>query len=318
MEKKNNYSVAILLSAYNGEKYISEQIDSILNQSYKYFSLYIRDDSSSDRTKDIIRSYANKDNRIVIIDDDMNRGASGSFFYLIRNVDADVYFFSDQDDVWLDNKIELCLQEINKHGIHQPLLVNTDLKVVDAHLKEISHSFYEYINIDLDVAKKKKQILFQNYVVGCTVCLTRPLVDIALPKIEDEHFIAMHDWWFALVATYFGQIITVKKSTMLYRQHGGNVLGAQNNSLTRYFYSLVSFKGFKRVKNFRRKVFLQDKLFERYFYKNLGNDDRKIIYDTHLISESAGLLSVYNFIYRKGFTLQSFKRNIAFLFSSYY
>ena len=122
--------VDILLATYNGEKYIREQIDSILNQTYKEFRLLISDDGSTDGTRDILNEYKAKDDRIEIFMQEENLGVVKNFEFLLKKVEAKYYMFSDQDDIWKDEKIEKSLKKIEE-GFD---LVYSDLEVVDENL----------------------------------------------------------------------------------------------------------------------------------------------------------------------------------------
>ena len=125
--------VNIVLSTYNGAKFLSEQIDSIQAQTFTDWQLLIRDDDSSDKTRDIIVSYMLQDERIKFINegDHTNLGVINSFYKLIKHDSADYYFFCDQDDVWLPEKMATMLAEATRHDASQPLMVYMDLSVVD-------------------------------------------------------------------------------------------------------------------------------------------------------------------------------------------
>lgn len=134
-------NINILLSTYNGERFLAEQIQSIQKQTIKDWTLLIRDDGSTDRTPDIIREFVKQDQRIQWINENQieNLGVIKNFYTLLKYQAADVYFFSDQDDIWLEDKLEVTLLEAQKHDLSKPLLVYTDLKVVNQQL-EITHA----------------------------------------------------------------------------------------------------------------------------------------------------------------------------------
>ncbi|ENY6784429.1 glycosyltransferase family 2 protein [Providencia rettgeri] len=310
-----NFNVAIIMSTYNGEKYLDEQIDSILNQSFTNFTLYIRDDGSQDSTVQIIDKYKKIDNRIIFDNKNNNLGPCRSFLELTYQVDADYYIFSDQDDVWKKDKILHMLESMATLDQRLPCLVHSELDIVDKDLRIINNSFYKFSGIQLDIAKNKKQILFQNYVVGCSSCINRKLWEIAKTEKKFWPNIAMHDWWFSIHAIFFGQIKFIPTSDISYRQHSSNVLGAKNNNLYRYIISGITGSGFKRAKIFRQKVYQQVKLFSEKNIENLTTEDKKIINDFEMISDDSNLVSLVNFIYIKKYTLQSKKRNLAFCLS---
>ena len=219
--------IAILLAAYNGEKYLSEQLDSILAQTYNDFAVYIHDDGSRDKTAEIISEYAEKyPEKIYVLDGKPTGGARNNFMYLFKEVEAEYYMCSDQDDFWLPEKVQKTLDAIEKISAdkHIPCLVYTDLRVVDERLNVISDSFREYMALNC-VDTSINHIIVQNVVTGCTMLLNRDLRDQMI-KCRNVNNIIMHDYWAALVAAYTGKMYFLDEATMLYRQHGGNVLGA--------------------------------------------------------------------------------------------
>ncbi len=137
-------NVAILLSTYNGEKYLEEQLDSLLLQSYQDFVVYIRDDGSSDRTVNIINQYVMKDNRFINVGNSENLGCAASFINLLRNASADIYMFCDQDDYWLPNKLQRAVDYFSAIDPLQPTLYHCDLSVVDEKLNIIQNSFLQH------------------------------------------------------------------------------------------------------------------------------------------------------------------------------
>lgn len=227
MNKKRNTKLAILMSTYNGEKYLSEQIESIISQTYKNWHLYIRDDGSVDNTQAIIQEYERKDRRISFFNKGnvKNIGVVRSFMELLNGVNADIYMFSDQDDVWLKNKIRNMLSiMLSENKRDFPICIHTDFKLVDSNLKEIGQ---KKRNVFCDF----KELLFCNCVVGCTVMINEALKKMIDFKILNYDYIYMHDWWLALVASEFGKLIYLNKKTMLYRQHNSNVVGNINKSI---------------------------------------------------------------------------------------
>lgn len=211
--------INILLSAYNGEKYIAEQIQSLQEQTVKDWTLWVRDDGSSDKTCEIVESFHN-DERIKLIKGE-NVGVIKSFFALLKQETADYYFFCDQDDVWLPEKLELTLKEAGQHDNHSPNLYYTDLKVVNQELQVLSESM---IKSQSDHANTQLvQELTENTVTGCTMMINHALAEIW----QDTDDVIMHDWYLAVAAAAKGKLIYIDRPTMLYRQHADNVLGAR-------------------------------------------------------------------------------------------
>ncbi|MDD2888671.1 MAG: glycosyltransferase family 2 protein [Aliarcobacter sp.] len=220
--------VIILLSTYNGERYLKEQLDSLCNQSYKNIEIYARDDGSDDNTLKILKSYP-----VQLLETTRNLGARDSFFELLSKAiyasNGDYFMFCDQDDVWDKFKVEKTLNkmlEVELNNPNIPILIHTDLEVVDKNLNSISKSMWIYEDIRPEY-NSFNRLIIQNTITGCTVMIDRKL---ALKSITIAKNAVMHDWWIGLVASYFGKIEYLKESTIKYRQHDNNTIGAKNNS----------------------------------------------------------------------------------------
>lgn len=224
-----NDKVDVLLAAYNGFPFIACQVESILAQNHKNIHVIVRDDMSTDSTKRVLETYAHEyPEKITLLPSDTQLGVKGNFSCLMHHSKANYIMFADQDDIWEENKVCKTLEAMKDlektHSSCTPLLVHTDLKVVDRDLNVLCPSFWQYLKIDPLKGHTLNRLLMQNVVTGCTTLINRPLLDLAAPIPEGS---VMHDWWLALVAAAFGKIEAVSKSTMLYRQHGNNTLGAQ-------------------------------------------------------------------------------------------
>lgn len=225
---KNKDSVAILMSTYNGEQFLDEQIKSIINQTYQDWHLYIRDDGSSDNTVEILRKYSKKDNRITFINENKikNVGIVASFMSLLDSVNAYYYMFSDQDDVWKMDKIAITLEkmksETNKDNI--PVCVHTDLQVVDSKLKGEQSMKKGY------VWSSFYHLMFGNCVTGCTMMINQSVKDKIKFESQNKNLIPLHDWWIALIASAFGKVVFINEKTIYYRQHEKNVIGSNKKN----------------------------------------------------------------------------------------
>lgn len=221
--------IDILLPTYNGEKFLREQIDSILNQTYKGWRLIIRDDVSSDGTQALIEKYKTLyPEKISIIDNEsFRKGIVGSIQCLFESSAAPYVALCDQDDVWCKDKLEIQIAKIkeleNHHGSDFPILIHTDLAVVNNQLEVLNDSFWNYQHLLPYKMKSLNRILVHNCVTGCTILINRALIKKSLPIPGD---VIMHDWWLALVAVSEGKIYSINTSTVRYRQHGGNDTGA--------------------------------------------------------------------------------------------
>ncbi len=223
--------VIIMMSTYNGETYLAEQIESILNQTEKDFILKIHDDGSTDGTLEIIKAYAQKDKRICI-DNSGHKGYPKCFFDLMKDAgEAKYYAFSDQDDVWLPEKIERAISFIDSEKC--PALYGAHKKIVDSHLDEIGQDSTQQPGL-------LYAFLCHNELAGCTMVYNRKLQDILvqyIPIRKDFY----HDSWIYKVALVCGKVLIDKKATILYRQHNNNTVGATEKGLKRFIHSLENF-----------------------------------------------------------------------------
>lgn len=219
--------ITVLLAVYNGEKYLREQINSLLNQTVKDIKIIIRDDGSTDLSKDIIKEYREKYPFVITeICGEPQKSASGNFSQLLYNCDDDYIMFCDQDDVWMPQKIEKTLEAMKiAEGTDKktPVLVHSDLTVTDADLNVISNSFFAFQKL-YPQSITLSQLLVQNYVTGCTVMINRALKE-KCKKIPETCI--MHDWWLAIAAQIFGKIVCISQPLIYYRQHSNNQVGAK-------------------------------------------------------------------------------------------
>lgn len=224
-----NYKTAILLATYNGELYLKEQLESLFNQTYKNWTLYIHDDGSKDNTINIIKSYQQQHKNIKLFDYPATGGAKNNFFSLLQRVDADYYFFCDQDDVWRKDKIEILLNEMIKleHQFKKaPIAVYSDLKIVDKNLQTINKSFYAYTNIHPEFLQTFNELGAANICPGCSMLINKNAKKVVSFHAEKA---TMHDAWIILcIAKAKGIIRQVKLQLVYYRQHENNSLGAVN------------------------------------------------------------------------------------------
>ena len=233
-------SIEILLATYNGAAYLSDQLDSLLAQTCRAFTILARDDCSTDGTVQILADYAARHSgRIRVLPSPPRQvGASANFAALVDAADAEYIFFSDQDDVWLPDKMAVSLaameRMIGSHGASSPLLVHTDLIVADAELRTLGCSLHRYAGFAPE-RNRLGELLLGNVVTGCTIMANRPLYSLARPI---SHAVLMYDHWFAQVAAAMGAIAFVDHPTILYRQHQTNVVGVRRAGIPRFLSSL--------------------------------------------------------------------------------
>ena len=221
--------VAILLSTYNSKRYLREQLDSLLAQTYANWELYLHDDQSDDDTCDMINSYALKDPRIHLLKDTERRGSSGSFIWLLEHTEADFYMFCDHDDVWLPNKVEMTLEKmLSQPDVDTtPLIVACDAKVTNAVLDVTNPSFWHHCHTRQRYFSDRYYYLFYNNIPGCTMMLNSTAKQVSLP-FRGTAFV--HDSWIiSSVLWNKGRIETITQPLMLYRLHESNLIGSQQS-----------------------------------------------------------------------------------------
>ena len=176
--------VDILLATYNGEQYLREQLDSIMCQTYSNFRLIISDDCSSDSTKEILEEYVEKDKRIIVFSQEKNLGVVKNFEFLLKRVENKYFMFSDQDDIWNENKIKKSIKVIEETGSD---LVYSDLEVVDSFLNVTYSSYWKLKGFYKKIVKYNnfESLYLNNFITGCTMLSKKELIDevLPLPKI---------------------------------------------------------------------------------------------------------------------------------------
>ena len=259
--------VAILLATYNSGRFLEEQLDSILIQTYKDWVVYVHDDGSTDNTISIVDSYIRKYPEHFRYSNNQVHGlrAYKSFLSLLGDAESDYYMFCDHDDVWVHNKIELSMnrmQELEKKHKNKPIVVHTDMKVVDQNLNVMSNSFWSYSKYLPD------HVLFEelvccNCVNGCTMLFNNAAKIVAK---GNEEYCLMHDTYVSQsVASVNGIISAIKRPTVLYRQHFDNVIGAADRNKLFFIKRMlvqssnaisVNYEVWKRISGMRKISFI--------------------------------------------------------------
>lgn len=222
-------TVDIICATYNGALFLPAFLRGLNAQTHPGWRLWVRDDGSTDDTVALLRAASETDGRIHVVVDDTRLGATRSFNRLLSLVPAAVEYVmcADQDDVWFADKIERTLdamqQAETQHGSARPILVHTDLVVVDAQLRVIDASFWAYSGFDPEPATLRR-IAVRNVATGATIMMNRALRELVGEPPRGAYF---HDWWYACIAAAFGHVVALREPTMLYRQHGANAVGAR-------------------------------------------------------------------------------------------
>lgn len=306
-----NYGINILLASFNGEKFIANQIDSIINQTYKNWQLFIRDDGSSDTTLNIINAYQQNHARIHLVSDDLGNVGSVQNFSVLMNCvkNANEYImFCDQDDVWLPFKIKDTLNEMmrleEEYNKNTPLLVHTNFLYADAQLKPIeSKKNFQPTKI---TAPTLSNVLCQNSVYGCTMMINKKLAE-TVGKIPGEA--ENHDYWIALVASAFGKIFYLNKRTVLYRQHGSNLSTQFDfNSFSKRFKRIVVDK--KNLDDVKSKLKMA-LIFKKIYYSQLSDQNKKMLQNFIELSKSRSLPLLIRNV-KNGIRRQTFSQTLLF------
>ncbi len=225
-------NISVLMCTYNPEEEINEQIRSIYNSGNNELkiTLSIFDDSNSN--KNAHTSINNiQDFDVEIFQGCQQGSACSNFIYAINQIDADWLFLSDQDDIWEKCKIEEYLKIARDIDNSIPQIIFSDASLINSKGELIASSFYQYQGLSLKVMESD-DILFQNCVQGATLLLNKKMINLIKESLngEDSNGIAMHDWWIAILARYYGNWTYIDKPLIQYRQHERNVVGAKKKS----------------------------------------------------------------------------------------
>ncbi len=261
--------VVILLSTYNGQRYIEQQLDSLVNQTYKNTQIFIRDDGSKDNTQNILKKYEEKYKNIKIVYGE-NIGFYKSFLWLLTNAPkADYYSFCDQDDYWKEDKIYRAVSKLNKSDNHKPNLYFTDYEICDSNLNFISNS-KQYGN----PYSLERGLLAVQIPLGFNTVINYSMKEHIENKFNSNFKIWGHDYWCYLIALCFGEIIYDKEYySTKYRRHEKNVSTYTNN----FFKTQLL-----RIKNFllsdgQNIINETVNIFYDVYKNELSNDKKKII-----------------------------------------
>jgi len=281
MEEK----ISVVMATYNGAKYLEKQLDSILKQSYAASELIVSDDHSTDGTQDIL----NKHKDLAVYLNKNARGVISNFKYAASKANSANYLaFSDQDDIWLCEKLLLCLKALKSIETEKlPCLVYSDPIVINSKDEVISESLWSILGFN-QYEHKLPTILFGNPAGGCTM-LVNPELAKYISAIPNDCL--MHDAWLTLVAYTFGKALVVSKPVLKYRQHETNVTFSdaykKQSRAKRVLNEIkLSLKG-------KSDLFSEQFIFVRKFYNHFVADltpDKKVIFESFLKLENKSYL----------------------------
>ena len=298
--------ITILMATYNGATYLPAQIDSLLGQTIPFDILHIQDDCSTDDTWAILeRHQFQYPDRIVVTRNEKNTGnPKHNFYSLMSRVRSDYIMLCDQDDVWLSEKIEKTLAKMREmeeeYGKDIPLLVHTDLCVVDERLRVVNPSFKAAMNANYS-RTALNQMIIQNTLTGCTSMYNRALAELLLPQEPD--YMVMHDWWLILTASAFGYIGNIDETLILYRQHDGNDIGAKDMRTWRFKIKKVI--NYEEIKKALHQSYLQADSFLKYYNGNLNQEQICLLKEYSKIPRKSKLKRMQTV-----FQLKTFKNGI--------
>ncbi len=308
--------LSVAMCTYNGALHLDEQLNSIIQQTLLPDELVVCDDQSEDETVGMLRRFTERAPFPVRIYINSKRlGPKKNFEQAIRNCRGKYIALSDQDDVWLPHKLKHTLSVLkmgeNRYGVDVPLLVHTDLYVVDKYGMLLNSSFMQLQHIRHVDQNPLRTLLVQNFVTGCTTVMNRVLVEKSQPFPD---VILMHDWWVALIAASIGKILFIPTPTISYRQHAANVVGAKGLISLKNLYRFFDKKKLNQelVACFEQGIVLEQHLINIYgssrSYENRTGDLLKIF---EAISNKGGFSAL-----RKALSIkickQGLMRNLAF------
>lgn len=314
--------ISIIMSTYNGSRFLEEQINSILLQEETAWKLYIFDDGSKDGTEELLRTFEKEHpSKIRFIKNERNYGAKGNFFQGLRWVmeneeePSDYFSFADQDDVWDRDKLSKSLKKMKeiegREGL--PAAVFSDVRLTDSELHLLAPSYFKASGLKKDELHFSS-LLMENKAIGGTLLINSSLARLQW-KAENREGgypkrAKMHDWWFALMAVSLGRVGFLSEATESYRQHGGNVVGGEG--FFNYVRARLSSLG--EIRGRLRENMLQGEAFLSYFAEELSEDNKAILRD-FISLKNGGFFRKRWLIVKRGFYKSGFVRNLAlFLF----
>lgn len=256
--------VIVIMSTYNGEKYVKQQLDSLLEQTYQNIEIYVRDDGSSDDTIEILKEYE-KNNKIHL-ELGENCGFIKSFFMLIKNApESDYYAFCDQDDIWKKDKIELAVAKLKKTDQAKPALYFSDYDYYDQEMNYVGRC-----------KSHKKGPSFRNALVDCISLGISSVINKTACDIMKQHVplhCCGHDWWAYMLCAGMGTVIYDKTCTVNYRRHAKNVSPGGMGFIQFQIWRIKKFIVNDYFSNVREQLGEYQRLYGEY----LSQEDQKVL-----------------------------------------
>ena len=277
------------MATFNGADYIREQLDSLLNQTYRHWRLIVHDDGSTDGTVGIVNEYCRRDPRMMLLTDGIsNLGAACNYLHLLNGTNADLYLFCDQDDVWLPHKMERMVDVISP--IKQPALVYANGYYYR------SGRVVSQRTTTIHPRTLRDSLFFNSGIQGCSVIVNAQLIALLKPFPE---VVAMHDHLLTMAAVAFGKIRYIDEVLTWYRQHERNVTGNQQFG---YYTKIRSFFTNNRpvidAVHFKANKHFYDR------YRELLDDEQRMLFGAYF--QYAGIRSIWGrvlIVIKNGFSL---------------
>lgn len=255
--------VAVIMSTYNGESFIREQIESILEQTYKNIEIIVRDDGSKDKTVEIVKEYQKKYKNIKLFEGE-NLGFVKSFFELLKLAEADYYSYADQDDIWIENKIELAVNSLNKLDNKKPNMVfgNSDYYDENMHFIGSGEKDKEYSFL---------QSLFACVGQGMTMTVNKKTRDMIIENMPDSCF--FHDWWTYILCVGLGNVEYNNVTTVKYRRRKQNATSEGQGYIRLLVWRIKNLLFKSGMKDIKQQMIN----FKKIYYSKLNDENKKIL-----------------------------------------
>ena len=297
--------VAIILGFYNGNKFLVEQLKSIISQTQKNLKIFIFNDKSTQKLLSLEKAYLqNSESKITIVNRKKNHGYAKNFLFGLKDVGAnfDYYAFSDQDDIWENNKIEDALKEISKFDFSKPVLYCSRTKYISNDSSKEIGSSRNFKKVGIF-----KNALIQNIAGGNTIVMNKEARNLVVSSLKCREFVA-HDWWcYQIISASGGEIIFSSKKSLKYRQHDKNLIG-RNNSFKE---KLIRFRKFFSGSF---KIWVDINIENLKLNKKLITKSNMIVLKTFMEArESKNIFKKLTLYLKSGVYRQTFSENIIFL-----